>query len=88
MNLFPHIIFGQCDQVLLGILHILIEAGDDDVLAGLVTREADVHLEALHHLGDGLATGTNQTAVDTRVNVEILSDLLFLEGGRGKGLRN
>ncbi len=67
----------------LGILHILFEASDDDHIALFVSGEADVNLKPFHHLADSLATGTNQSAVDTMVYLHLFRDLFLLGGGKG-----
>lgn len=64
--------------MLLGILNILINARNEDTLAALVSREANVDLKALHHLGDGLPTSSDQAAVDTMVQIQLFGDLLLL----------
>ena len=69
------------------IFHIVIETSDEDVLAGLVTGEAYVHPEAVHHLGDGLASRTNQTTVHAMVDEDLVGDLLILGGKEWRGGR-
>ena len=62
----------------LGIFHVLINARDEDALTALVSREANVHLKALHHLGDGLPASSDQAAVDAMIQNQLFGDLLLL----------
>ena len=74
-----YIILSQCQEVFLNVLDIVIETSDDHSGTGLVSREPYVHPVLLHHLGDGLATCSDQPAVHAVVNIDLITDLFLLK---------
>lgn len=74
-----YIFFLKQQKLIFRFFDILRETGNDDRVGSVERREPDVHFVCLHKFTDGAALGTDQTAVNARVNWYRNADLVLLK---------
>lgn len=73
-----HIFLCKVEQMVLGVEHVVLRAGDDDDAIVLVLGEADVHLILVHHAPDVLPAEPDEPPVHARLNLDLLAVLTVL----------
>lgn len=74
-----YIFLCQIQQMVLGVEHVVLVAGDDDDALIAVLGEADVHLELVHDTSDILPLETNKPSMYARVDINFITVLVVLK---------